>query len=127
MMETRSASARNGNTDAYQPHDCSFLERRCESQILRNGTPHGKTVSTAYFQSGIWIHIVESNISGQVPYTSYACGIYDQDFIIQALYVIHSDTYPPFWMHITSGPNAGRSREMLARVTEACENARPNA
>ncbi|NOR62249.1 MAG: hypothetical protein GQ535_07130 [Rhodobacteraceae bacterium] len=118
--------ASNGNTDAYQPHDCSFLEGRCESQILRNGKPHGNTFSTAYFQSGIWIHIGESNISDQVPYTSYACGIYDQDSIIQALYIIYSDTDTPFWMRITSGPNVGRSREMLARVTAACQNAQPN-
>lgn len=120
-------NSRNGNTDTYQPHDCSFVEGRCESQILLNGMPNGKTVSNAYFQSGIWTHITESHISGQAPYFSYTCGIYDQDSIIQVLYITYSDTDTPFWMRITSGPNAEHSREMLTRVTEACQKTRPNS
>ncbi len=117
----------DGETYAYQPHDCSFVEGLCNFQLLIENEIAGSLTSNAYFQDGIWTHIVDSNISGQPPYTSYVCGIYDDDSIIQALYAIDSDSDEPYWLRITSGPNAGRSREMLARVTEACQVAKPNS
>ena len=117
----------NGQTESYEPHDCSFLATRCETEILRNGVPFGRSVTNAYYQSGIWFHTVITTIDGQAPYTTQVCGIHDQDSIFQALYVSYSDTDAPYWMRITSGPNAGRSREMLAQVTAACQRAQPNS
>ena len=114
----------NGNTESYLPHDCSFLKARCETQVLRNGIRVGSTVTNAHFQSGIWIHTVNSNTDGQAPSSHRVCGIYDQDSIIQVLYIIYSND-DPYWMRTTSGPNAGRSREMLARVMAACQNTQP--
>ena len=116
-----------GDTLTYQPNDCSFVEGICTYQILSQGKVRANLTSTASYQDGMWIHIVETNIDGGPRYTSYYCGIYDQDSIIQALYAIDSDSDTPYWLRITSGPNAAQSQDMLARVTEACQKAKTNA
>ncbi len=110
-----------GDIISYQPHDCSFATTSCVSELFRDGVSIGFTTTTAYYTDGIWTHIVETRLQGLPEYTSYICGIYDQDSIIQALYAIDSDSDVPYWLRITSGPDAGRSREMLSRVTEACQ------
>lgn len=115
----------NGQTESYQPHDCSFLETRCESLILRDGVPLGHSITNAYYEEGIWFHRVTTTIDGQAPFITQVCGIHDQDSIFEALYVRYSDSDTPYWMRMTSGPNAGRSREMLAQVREACQRVTP--
>ena len=117
----------DGETYTYQPNDCSFVVGTCNYQLIIESDVAGKLTSTAYFQDGIWFHIVDTKINGQPPYTSYVCGIYDGDSIIQALYAIDSDSDEPYWLRITSGPNAGRSRDMLAQVTDACQKARQSS
>ncbi len=114
-----------GDIITYQPHDCSFVTTSCKSELFAGGNSIGTTSTTAFYADGIWTHIVETHIQDQPSYTSYVCGIYDQDSIIQVLYAIDSDSDTPFWLRITSGPNAGQSQEMLARVTDACQKARP--
>ncbi len=117
----------DGETYTYVPNDCSFVLGGCTYTVQNETEVLGTVFSTASFYDGVWIHIENARYEGQDPYTNYICGIYDQDSIIQALYVIDS-SYPdePFWMRITSGPHAGQSREMLARVTAACQNAAQN-
>jgi len=114
------------DTISYLPHDCSFVVGDCFATMENNGEQIAILTNFAYFEAGIWVHISETTFTNQEPITTYVCGIYDQDSITQALYVRDSEL-PPFWLRITSGPNAGQSREMLARVTEACQKARPNA
>jgi hypothetical protein len=115
-----------GDKYSYLPHDCSFVSGTCAGRIENNGTSIGSFTNTSYFEDGIWTHIEKATYTGQAPITTYICGIYDQDSITQALYVV-DNINPPFWLRITSGPNAAHSREMLARVTDACQKARPNA
>ena len=115
----------NEYTESYQPHDCSFLEGRCESQLFANGSPIGHSITNAYYQDGIWFHSVVTTLTDQAPVSTQVCGIHDQDSIFQALYVKYSHADSPYWMRITSGPNAARSHEMLAQVTEACQQVTP--
>ena len=117
--------SQDGDTLTFQPNDCSFVEGDCTYQILSQDRVRANLSSSASYQDGIWIHIVDTNIDGAAPYTSYVCGIYDQDSIIQALYAIDSNSYTPYWMRITSGPNAAESQDMLARVTDVCQRAKP--
>ncbi len=116
----------NGDKISYLPHDCSFVIGGCAARIESNGTTIGSFTNTANYEDGIWTHIETATYPDQAPVITYVCGIYDQDSITQALYVIDSASDTPFWLRITSGPNAGQSREMLARVTAACQKARPN-
>ncbi len=115
--------SQDGETYTYTPNDCSFVLGACQYTVQNEVEILGNISTTTSYINGIWVSIEEPRYMGQAPATSYICGIYDQSAIVQALYVLDT-AYPddPIWMRITSGPNAGRSREMLARVTTACQN-----